>query len=60
VPLSEMFGTFALSVGAAVSINFFRNLGYFWKIIYWVSFLEAKFEVLLFLGGDGILGEMGS
>jgi beta-carotene 3-hydroxylase len=29
VPLSEMFGTFALSVGAAVSINFFRNLGNF-------------------------------
>ena len=54
----EMFGTFALSVGAAVSINFFSQLFTGFPSF---CFLRLNLRVfLLFLGGDGILGKMGS
>ena len=60
VPLSEMFGTFALSVGAAVSsISFIHFFLYnrIWSMI-WV--LNRKLGRFLFSGRHGVLGSMGS
>lgn len=51
MPVSEMFGTFALSVGAAVS-NKFTNL----LLIYQIELAQFNLFVYGISGGDGILG----
>lgn len=61
MPLSEMFGTFALSVGAAVSILFFIEVCN--KIVFFaciIFFMLNRIGYSLILGGYGVLGKMGS